>query len=100
MQNTVCVVDRRRHEFRSFVAGVAEHDALVAGALILLLGSIDALRNVGRLTMEEDFDLGVLPMKAVLLVADIFNRLARRLLDLGWRDRFRSAILPRDHHAI
>ena len=29
--------DRRRHQFRRFVAGVAEHQALVAGALLGVL---------------------------------------------------------------
>jgi hypothetical protein len=34
--------DRRRHEFRRLVACVAEHDALVAGALVLLILLVDA----------------------------------------------------------
>ena len=46
--------DRRGHQFRRLVAGVAEHQALVAGALLggLLafgLARVHALRDVGRL---------------------------------------------------
>jgi hypothetical protein len=34
LDDAVRVVDRGRHQFRGFVAGVAEHQALVAGALL------------------------------------------------------------------
>ena len=50
-EDLVGVVDRRRHQLRGLVAGVAEHDALVAGALVLVAGGIDALgdmRPTGR----------------------------------------------------
>ena len=75
LQDAMRVIERRRHEFRRLVAGIAEHDALVARAFILLLAGIDALRDVGRLAVQQDFDLGVLPVKAVLLIADILDRL-------------------------
>ena len=38
---------------------------------------VDALGDVGRLRMQQDVDLGVLPVKAVLLVADIADRTTR-----------------------
>ena len=52
--------DRQRHQLGGLVAGEAEHQALVAGALALervldalagarLVGGVDALRDVGRL---------------------------------------------------
>ena len=46
--------DRRGHQLRRLVAGVAEHQALIAGALLrrlLALGrlGVHALRDVGRL---------------------------------------------------
>ena len=50
--------DRSGHEFRGLVAGVAEHEALVAGALLcsgFALGFliIHSLRDVGALCGEE-----------------------------------------------
>ena len=35
-QDLMGVIDRRRHELRRLAAGIAEHDALVAGALVLV----------------------------------------------------------------
>ena len=50
-EDLVRVVDRRRHQVRRLAAGVAEHDALVAGTLVALLvgGIVDALGDIGRL---------------------------------------------------
>ena len=48
-QDLVAVVDRRRHQLGRVLAGVAEHDALVAGAFILVAAAVDALGDVGRL---------------------------------------------------
>ena len=52
LEDLVGVVDRRRHQLGRLVAGVAEHDALVAGALVLVAGGIDALGDVGRLAVQ------------------------------------------------
>ena len=43
------IIDRHRHQLRRFVAGVAEHEPLIARPLIhfLFLGAVDALGNVG-----------------------------------------------------
>ena len=71
------VIDRRRHQLGRLAAGVAEHDALVAGALVLVAGGVDALGDVGGLRVQQHFDLGVAPMEAVLLVADVLDRRAR-----------------------
>ena len=51
LQDAMRIVDRRRHEVRRLVAGIAEHDALVARAFFALLVGrvINALRDVGRL---------------------------------------------------
>src|SRR4029078_11099211 len=69
MQDAVGVINRRRHQGLGLAAGIAEHDALVAGALFLLfLGiGIDAHGDVGRLLVHVEFELGVLPVKALLL---------------------------------
>ncbi len=48
-------VDRQRHQLGGFVAGVAEHQALVAGALFLgvVLGAVYAAGDVGGLGMDR-----------------------------------------------
>ena len=93
------VVDRRRHQLRRLAAGIAEHDALVAGALVLVAGGVDALGDIGRLGVEEDLDLGGLPVEAVLLVADVADGLAGQILDLV-EDRVGPAHLAGDDDAI
>ena len=83
LENLVAVVDRRRHQLRRLAAGIAEHDALVAGAFLRvrrLLG-IDALGDVGRLPVQQHLDVRVGPVEAFLLVADVADRLARDVLD-------------------
>ena len=83
-EDLVRVVDRRRHQLRRFAAGVAEHDALVAGALFLVVAGlvgVDALGDVGGLRMQQHLDLGLVPVEAVLLVADVLDRHARDMGD-------------------
>src|SRR4029450_7228778 len=63
----VGVIDGRRHELRRLVAGIAEHDPLFAGADILVARGVDALGDVPRLAVQEDLDIGLLPMEASLL---------------------------------
>ncbi len=84
-EDLVAVVDRRRHEVGRLAAGIAEHDALVAGALLALPvgGVVDALRDVGRLAVQQHVDLGRLPVEAALLVADGADGLASGGLELG-----------------
>ena len=102
-QDLVGVEDRRRHQVRSLVGGVTEHDALVACAFFLVgagLQRIDALRDVGGLRMQQDFDVAGLPVKAFLLVADVLDRLAHHAFDLLVGDGFGTAGLTRDHHLV
>ena len=79
------IVERRRHQLGRFTASVAEHDALVARAFVLVAGGVDTLRDVGRLRVQQHFDLGVPPVEAFLLVTDVLDRLPHRLLDLSVR---------------
>ena len=74
MQDVVAILQRRRHELRRLIGRIAEHNALIARALILGRRGIDALCNMGRLTMEVASELGLFPMEALLLVANIFDR--------------------------
>ena len=71
----------------------------VASAFVLVAGLIDADRDIGRLGVEQDLDLGGLVMEAVLLVADVLDGGAGRGLDPGGIDR-RAADLAGDHDAI
>ena len=91
LQDTVRIDDWGGHEHVGFSAGIAEHDALVAGAFILVAARIDALRNVGRLGVEQHFAARILPVETVLLIADRLDGIARRFLDQVLGDRFRAA---------
>ena len=81
--------DRRRHQLGRLVAGVAEHQALVAGALLggllaLGLARVDALRDVGRLLRHQQVDEHLVGVEHVVVVdvADLADRLARDLLEV------------------
>ena len=51
LHQAVAVVDGKRHQYGGFVAGIAEHQALVACALVQIhaLAFVDALGYIGRL---------------------------------------------------
>ena len=92
-------VDRQRHQLGRVVAGVAEHQALVAGALLVeqvadlagavLVRGVDALGDVGRLRADGDRDTAGAAVEALLrpVVADLEDGLAHdpRDLDVGRR---------------
>ena len=112
LEDVVAVLQRGRHEGRGFVAGVAEHDALVARAFILLVGGIDTLGDVGGLFMQMAGVFGLVPVEPLLLVADVLDRCAnlglQRAYDvlgeglvLGLRSaRFSSPDLARQNDAV
>src|SRR5467141_5221382 len=95
MKYVVGVENRGRHELRRLLAGVAEHDALVAGALVLVAMGIDALGDIPGLLMDQNVHFGALPVKSILLVADGADGAARDLLDQFLGDGSRSAHLTR-----
>ncbi len=78
----MAVIERRRHEVGSLVAGEAEHDALVAGALVLGVAGVDPLGDVRRLRVEMVGEVEPVPVEPVLLVADLADHAAHRGLDL------------------
>lgn len=84
-EDLVAVIDRCRHQVRRFAAGIAEHDALVAGTFLALAvgGVVDALADVRRLAVQQNLDLCRFPVEAGLLVADLANGLAGDRLELG-----------------
>jgi hypothetical protein len=99
LDQTVRQVDRKRHQHRRFVAGVAEHEALVAGALIqvIVAGAVDALRDVRALLVVGDQHGAALVVDAVfgVVVADALDCIARDMdvVDVGGRRDF-----TRQHH--
>ena len=101
-------VDRQRHQGGGVPAGVAEHQALIAGALLVeridvrgvladLFGVVDTLRDVGRLRAERHQHAAGTAVEARLspVVADVEDPLASDCRDIrvgGSRD------LTGDHH--
>ena len=83
LQNVVRVLQRRRHALGRFVAGVTEHDALVAGPFVFLGGRVDALGDVRGLAVQIIDVAGLLPVEALLLVADVLHRSADLRLQRG-----------------
>ncbi len=94
------VEDRGRHQIGRLTASISEHHPLVAGALVFVAGSVDPLRDIRRLAVDQTFDRGRLPMKILLFVADLANRLARHLDQPFAGDRSRAADFAGEHHAI
>ena len=74
LQNVVRVLQRRRHQLRRFLTSVTEHDALIAGALVLRAFRIDALGDVRGLAVQIAGVLRLLPVEAFLRVADVLHR--------------------------
>ena len=82
-------VDRQRHELRRLVAGVAEHQALVAGALVqrIVLRLVYALLDVGRLLVvgHQHGAAFVVDAELGVVVADALDGVARDLLEIHRR---------------
>ena len=98
--------DRQRHQLGRVVAGVAEHQALVAGAALVevvvggadprLVAVVDALGDVERLAAEGDLHSAGGPVEALErgVVADVEDRRAH---ELGDRRVGVGPDLARDH---
>jgi hypothetical protein len=82
-------VDGQGHQLGRFVAGVAEHQALVAGALFLVvvLGVVDAAGNIGRLRVDRREHAARVIVEADVRVdvADFLDRVARDLCGVDVR---------------
>ncbi len=83
LHQTVCIVDRRRHQLWGFITGVTEHQALVTGAGIqIIVGRvIHTLGDVVGLLVIADHDGAALVVNPVLgiVIADTLDRIARHL---------------------
>ena len=82
--------DGRRHQLGRLVAGVAEHHALIARALLVVgvhAVAIHSLRDVRRLALDRDQHAAGLPVEphGRVLIADALDHVAHdgRKLDLG-----------------
>src|SRR5450830_1891696 len=90
----VCVIDRSGHQFRGFVASVAEHQALVAGTLVEVeaLAFVHALGDIGRLLVVGDQHGAALVVDAVVgvVVTDALDGFAGDVdvVDIGARGDF------------
>ena len=94
------ILDRRRHQLGRLVRRIAEHDALVARALFLVARSIDALGDVLGLAVQQDFDVGIAPAEAFLIVADVLDRHARVVGDQVLGDGVGAAELAGDDDLV
>ena len=90
---------RRGHHLTGLVAGVAEHDALVAGALLLLGFADDALVDVRRLFVDGRQDAARIAVELVLApgVADAVDDAARDGLHVDIR--LRAHFTRHDHES-
>ncbi len=84
LDQAVGEADRRRHQHVGLVAGVAEHQALVAGALVFRLGPVDALVDVHRLLADDVQHAagGAIEADVGAVVADVDDDLAHQLFQV------------------
>src|SRR6185436_17579828 len=86
LDQAVREVDGHWHEARRLVAGVAEHEALIARALVEVetLAFVDALRDVARLLAVGDDHRAAVRVEADLrvVIADAADGAARDVLDI------------------
>ena len=94
------IVDRRRHVFRRFPAGIAEHDPLVACPFILVAAGVNAQRDIRRLLVHQDDDIRVVPVESVLRIADVAHGITCRLLDQFRCDLRRAAHFARNDDLV
>ena len=101
LDQAVREMDRQRHQLRGFVAGVAEHQALVARALVQVqsLAFIHALGDVlGLLAIGDDHGAGVrVETDSRIVVADALDGLAR---DFAVVDPRAGGDFAGEHHQI
>src|SRR6266851_837151 len=100
LEDGVVIEDRRRHQLRRLAAGIAEHDALVAGALIFVASRVDALRDIGGLLVHVAGNFRHVPMEAFLLVTNLANGVARHFDQPVATDAARAPHLAGEDDAI
>ena len=95
----VCVINRGRHQFGRLVAGITEHQALVAGAGVQMVvaGVVHTLRDVVALLVVGHQNGATFVVDAVfgIVVTDALERVARNLDVIHVRV---GGDLTRQHH--
>ena len=95
------VLDRLAHHALDLVVGDRCGTAgLAPSSLLCRAATLNALRDVGRLRMQQNLHIRLLPVKTVLLVADVLDRGAHHAFDLLVGDRFRTAGFAGDHDLV
>jgi hypothetical protein len=88
----VRIGDRRGHQHLGFICGIAEHQALVAGTLLVIGSVIHTLGNVGRLLADGVEHGAGLAVEALvgMVIADVADDLAGQLfnVDIGFGGHF------------
>ncbi len=76
--------DRRRHEYVGFVAGIAEHQALIAGTLVFRLLAINALGDIDGLLADNVDDAAGVAVVAHFRggVADVLDDTAHQVFQI------------------
>jgi len=93
-----CEEDGHRHVARRLVAGIAEHQALVAGALVEI-ALVDAARDIGRLLPVGDEHRAGRGVEADrrIVIADALDGVARHLVVMDARV---GGDLAGEHHQV
>ena len=83
LHETVRQLDRQRHEVVHFIAGVAEHHALVAGALVFQCSPFHPLVDVGGLAVDGGYHATgfVVELVVAFVVTDILDDTAHYVID-------------------
>ena len=81
-QNTVGVMQRRRHIAFRLAASVTEHNALITCTFVLIRTCINAHGNITGLRMQTDGNLDFLPMEEFLIITDAAHGFAGNALDI------------------
>ena len=82
LEDIMAVLKGGGHELRRFGGRIAEHDALVASALVLVIPRVDSHRDVSGLGVEMAAEVRSLPVKTFLFVADVLDGGANLFLKL------------------
>ncbi len=94
VQDIVGIKDRSRHQNCRLTTGIAKHNSLISSPLILASRGVNTLSNIGRLGMQSAINLDFLPIKSLLLVSYIANRLAGQLVDVSARNILGTPSFP------
>ena len=88
--------DSERHIFGRLVCGIAEHDALITGTVVLEGAVVEPLCDIGGLLLDRDENVARLVIKALgrVVVPDVLDRVADHFLVVELRFR---ADLAKDH---